>query len=327
MTWIVWRQQRPVLITLAAGLVVAAAAILLLRAGMVSDLQTRNIVDCVRDGTLQACRGEGPRAFQKSWYDLIHFAQLLVIVVPALVGLFIGAPLFAREFEQGTHVLAFTQSVSRTRWMATKFVVAALPALLFVAVLQLLVRSWVNAAGQLGPLAGGPYYFSTFDAQGVSPIAYTLFAYTLGVFVGALFRRTLVAITLTLGVFVVTRGFLSTWRESTIEPVRVLSNELTDPYAGMGPGQVVKNTGFLDAKGAVVTDVNAAQAKCVPNARIEVSVEDRTACWQQNGLARSFREVLPFEQATTVHLLEASIFAGLAVLFVLGSVWAVRRQA
>ncbi len=325
MTWIVWRQQRPVLVTLAAGLVVAAAAILLLRAGMLADLKARNIEECVGQ-FLESCRGPAARDFRKSWYDLIHIAQIAVVVVPAMIGLFIGAPLFAREFEQGTHVLAFTQSVSRTRWMATKFVVAAFPAVLFVAVLQLLVRSWVNAAGQLGPLVGGPYYFTTFDAQGVSPIAYTLFAYALGVFVGALFKRTLVAIALTLGVFVVARGFLSMRREDVIDPVRVLSDDLTDPYASMGPGQVVVNTGFLDAKGAVVTNPGLAQSKCVPNARIEVSVEDRTACWQQNGLARSFREVLPVDQATTVHLLEASIFAGAAVLFVLASVWAVRRQ-
>lgn len=325
MTWIVWRQQRPAVITLAVGLVVAVATILLLRAGMVADLKARNIVECVQQ-SLASCRGEATRDFRNSWYDLIHIAQLAVLVVPALIGVFIGAPLFSREFEQGTHVLAFTQSVSRTRWMATKFVVAGFPAVLFVAVLQLLVRSWVNAAGQLGPLVGGPYYFSTFDAQGVSPIAYTLFAYTLGVFAGALCKRTLVAITLTLGVFVAVRGALGMRREDVIEPVRVLSNDLTDPYDSIEPGTVVVNTGFLDAKGAVVAHANPAKSACVPDVRVEVSVEDRTACWQQHGLARSFRDVLPVDQAPTLHLLEASIFAGLAVLFVLGTVWAVRRQ-
>jgi hypothetical protein len=95
----------------------------------------------------------------------------------------------------------------------------------------------------------------------------------------------------------------------------------------MGPGQVVVNTGFLDAQGAVVANAGAAQQPCVPDVRVEISVADRTACWQQHGLAKSFREVLPWEGATTMHLLEASFFAGVSVLFVLGTVWAVRRQA
>jgi uncharacterized membrane protein len=327
MTWIVWRQQRPVFIALAGGLVVAAAAILLLRAGMVAQLQADKIADCVAQ-SLPSCRGEAAREFQKTWYDLMHGAQFVVVVVPALIGVFIGAPLFAREFEQGTHVLAFTQSVSRTRWMATKFVVVALPAVLFVAALQLLVRSWVNAAGKLGPLVGGPFYFTTFDAQGVSPVVYTIFAFTLGAFVGALFRRTLVAITVTLGVFVAARGGVAMRRDGFGEPVRELSTDLTDPYAGLeGGGQRVLDTGFLDAKGAVVADPGAAQAPCVPSTRVEVSVEDRTACWQQHGLANRYRDVLPVDQATTIHLLEAAIFAGLAAVFVLGLVWAVRRQS
>jgi len=326
MTWIVWRQQRPVFITLAVGLVVVAAAILLMRAGMVADLRAGNLLDCVEQ-KLPSCGGGAARDFQDTWYDLMHGAQYVVLVVPLLVGLFIGAPLFAREFEQGTHVLAFTQSVSRTRWTATKFVVVALPAFLFVAALQLLVRSWLNAAGKLGPLRGGPWDPTIFDAQSVSPVAYTIFAFTLGAFAGALFRRTLVAIMVTLGVFVAVRVVLKVRQDQFGEPVRVLSDDLTDPYAGAGVDQKVLDTGFLDAKGAVVADPGAAQSPCVPNARVEVSVEDRTACWQQHGLARRFREVIPVEQAATIHLLEAAIFAGLAAVFVLGLVWAVRRQS
>jgi hypothetical protein len=326
MTWIVWRQQRPVFLTLAGGLVVAAAAILLLRAGMVADLEGGNLLDCVEQ-SLPSCRGVAARDFQKSWYDLMHGAQYVVLVVPLLVGLFIGAPLFAREFEQGTHVLAFTQSVSRTRWTATKLVVVALPAFLFVAALQLLVRSWLNAAGKLGPLRGGPWDPTVFDTQSVSPVAYTIFAFTLGAFVGALFRRTLVAVMVTLGVFVAVRVVLKAREDRFGEPVRVLSNDLTDPYAGTGVDEKVLNTGFLDAKGAVVADPEPALEPCVPSTRVEVSVDDRTACWQQHGLARRFREVIPVEQATTIHLLQAGIFIGLAAFFVIGLVWAVRRQS
>src|SRR6185369_4964630 len=50
-------------------------------------------------------------------------AGLVVIVVPALIGAFWGAPLIAREFEAGTHRLVWTQSISRNRWLAGKLAV------------------------------------------------------------------------------------------------------------------------------------------------------------------------------------------------------------
>ncbi|MDT7788419.1 MAG: hypothetical protein QOF58_6838 [Pseudonocardiales bacterium] len=322
MTWIVWRQQRPMFITLAAGLVVSVAAVLLWRAGMVADLGARNLLDCVKQD-LATCHARAGMEFQNAWFDKMHAAQGLVIAAPALMGVFVGAPLFAREFEQGTHALAFTQSVSRTRWMATKFVVAAVPALLFVIVFQLVVRSWLDAAGELGPLATGPFYFTTFEAQGVSPIAYTLFAYTLGMFAGALFKRTLVAMSLTLGVFVAVRVVLAGTRESLITPARVLSDDPSKPaLADSGP--LVVNSGFLDSSGAVVKD-STPLMNCASKGDAPV-VTDLAACYKKNGLAQSYADIIPADQASTLHLLEASIFAGLAVLFVLGAVWAVRRQ-
>ncbi|MFS8095806.1 hypothetical protein LFM09_01585 [Lentzea alba] len=322
MTWIVWRQQRPVFITLAVGLIVAVAAILLLRAGMVADLSARNLLDCVGKG-LEACRDKAAFEFQQTWYDRLHLAQGAVIAVPALMGVFVGAPLFAREFEQGTHALAFTQSVSRTRWMVTKFVVAALPALVFVVVFQFAVQSWLDAAGKLGPLATGPFFFTTFDAQGVSPIAYALFAYTFGMFAGALFKRTLVAMSLTLAAFVVVRFVLTGVREFMITPTRVRSDDPTVSAVGDRVPLVV-DSGFLDDRGAVVADAGS-RMNCGSRGD-EPVVTDLAACYRKNGLAQSYADIIPADQATTLHLLEASIFTGLAAVFVLGAVWAVRRQ-
>ncbi|WP_053736596.1 ABC transporter permease [Nocardia sp. NRRL S-836] len=321
MTWIVWRQQRPMFLTLAIGLLVGVVAVVLLRAGMVADLTARNLADCVTAG-VKSCRGNALSEFQRTWYDRMQLAQVGVIALPVLIGVFIGAPLFAREFEQGTHALAFTQSVSRTRWTATKLLVAAVPALVFVGGFQFAVHSWLDAAGELGPLGLGPYYFTTFESAGVSPIAYTLFAYTFGVFAGAVFRRTLVAMTLTLGLFVVVRFALNRSRELMITPTRVTSDDPTKPQLAE-PGPLQVDGGYLDASGAVVVDAGS-KMNCSSAAGNDV---DLLACYRRNGIAQSFMDVIPVDQATTLHLLEASVFAGLAVVFVLGSVWAVRRQA
>jgi uncharacterized membrane protein len=45
-------------------------------------------------------------------------AGIAVLVVPGLVGVFWGAPLIAPELAAGTYRLAWTQSVTRTRWLA-----------------------------------------------------------------------------------------------------------------------------------------------------------------------------------------------------------------
>ena len=55
---------------------------------------------------------------------------------PPSSGAFWGAPLVARELEAGTHRLAWNQSVTRTRWLATKLVVTALAAALAVGALD-----------------------------------------------------------------------------------------------------------------------------------------------------------------------------------------------
>ena len=45
-----------------------------------------------------------------------------------VVGVFWGAPMIARELEAGTSRLVWTQSVTRTRWLATKLGVAGVGA-------------------------------------------------------------------------------------------------------------------------------------------------------------------------------------------------------
>ena len=46
----------------------------------------------------------------------------LILVWPLILGIFLGAPLIARELETGTYRLAWTQSVTRTRWLTVKVV-------------------------------------------------------------------------------------------------------------------------------------------------------------------------------------------------------------
>jgi ABC-2 family transporter protein len=124
-----------------------------------------------------------------------------VLLLPALIGLFWGAPLLARELEAGTHRLVWNQSITRTRWLAVKLALTGLAAMTAAGLGSLAVTWWSSPIDKtatnfpkMGPLL--------FDARGIVPIAYAAFAFALGVTVGMLVRRTLPAMAITLAVFV-----------------------------------------------------------------------------------------------------------------------------
>ncbi|QUQ72389.1 ABC transporter permease [Kutzneria sp. CA-103260] len=326
MIWVVWRQQRAQLITLLALLVVAGGAAVVLRAAMVSYVDGHGLNSCLASGlgTGSTCRG-GAQAFASAWFDSMKVGQLLIIALPLVIGLFCGSPLFARELEHGTHVLAFTQSVSRLRWMASKFVVGLGPALIVVVALQLLVEWWVDAAGAMGPMLDGPYYYSNFSTSGLAPAAYTVFAFVVGMFVGAATKRTLVAMTVTLGVFVVLRYFLYSMQRHLLPTQRVFSD---DPWRSpdVHPG-LIAGEGYVNANGAVLSEnqvLNLVRCASSDGTRL---FPDETACYRHFGLTKSFVDVIPVDAAGTMHLVEAGIYVGVALVLLLATGWAVRRQA
>ena len=66
----------------------------------------------------------------------------LGLAVPALIGMFWGAPLVAREFETGTLRLVWTQGVTRVRWLAAKLGVAGMAAITAGELFSLMVDWW-----------------------------------------------------------------------------------------------------------------------------------------------------------------------------------------
>ncbi len=57
---------------------------------------------------------------------LDHALTILSQLVAPVLGIFWGAPLLTRELETGTYRMAWTQSVSRSRWLITKLAVVGL---------------------------------------------------------------------------------------------------------------------------------------------------------------------------------------------------------
>ncbi|AKU14657.1 ABC transporter permease subunit [Luteipulveratus mongoliensis] len=198
MIWLSWRQQRLNLAVIASAL--AVIAIVLLTTGP-------DLADAYRHGA-------------DTFFDRINLdrTQNLYVVgiaasyaLPAAIGAFWGAPLVARELEAGTHRLAWTQSVTRNRWLATRLGFGLLGAVVAGGALSLLTTWWCGPIDDTVIANGpGPGIFEVpriaptmFAARGIVPIGYAALAFVLGVTAGALIKRTVPAMAVTVVLYVV----------------------------------------------------------------------------------------------------------------------------
>ncbi len=134
--------------------------------------------------------------------QLLELIGTALVVVPALVGAFWGAPLIAREFENGTHRLVWTQSVTRARWLATKLAVVGLASVVVTGILSLLVTWWSSPIDRAHT---NRFASGMFGERNVTPLGYAAFGFALGVAAGLLIRRTLPAMAATIVGFLAVR--------------------------------------------------------------------------------------------------------------------------
>jgi hypothetical protein len=192
MTWVVWRQHRNQAYFAAAAL--AAFAVLLLVTGrqMASHYQSA-LTSCT------ASHGCGNLANTLILGTPVLFLLVtLTVVVPCLLGVFWGGPLVARELETGTSQFAWMQSITRSRWLTVKAGWVLLAAAAWGGAVSALVTWWSSPVNALKHQNFQP---GQFDIQGIVPVGYALFAVSLGIAAGALVRRTLPALAITVGVF------------------------------------------------------------------------------------------------------------------------------
>jgi len=108
---------------------------------------------------------------------------ILIALTPAVTGLFWGAPLLARELETGTFALAWSQSVTRARWLAAKLTVGCLAAMAVTEALSLLFAWWAASLGRAAGLGGSGNSLAmnqfnplAFVTHGITPLGYAAFA-------------------------------------------------------------------------------------------------------------------------------------------------------
>lgn len=196
MIWLTWRQFRTQAAAVFAATVVIVAALAATGPHLAHLYRTQGHAFLDGVGGLET--------------DLYVITLLALLALPALIGMFWGAPLVTRELDAGTHRLAWTMT-TRTRWLAAKLGLIGLAAIAASGLLGLAVTWWAGPidraiAARDGAPGPGLLLFprlapEVFDSRGIAPIGYAAFFFVLGVTVGVAVRRTLPAMAIVLVLF------------------------------------------------------------------------------------------------------------------------------
>lgn len=340
MIWTTWRQHRAEAAVGAFILAALTAAMLVLGSVARDRARALGLPRCAASGG--DC-GDALDALHRHFHSIPPFTFTL-IALPLVAGMFWAAPLVSREYEAGTHRLAWTQSVSPLRWITTKialvFAVSAAAALILG-----LLASWTLQP--LSPAFGGRFNSSWYDVQGVVPVACMLFALGVGVAASALIRRTIPAMALTLVAYAAARIPVHwirwhfaplTTRTFTVPLSTLLQNITGAPLdratSAVPPDAWLHTVRVMDASGRPVSsnegNFNVLQRYC-PNLQVNPTrdgILDPGAC-----AARirnlNLRETISYQPASHFWLIqttETAIFVCLAAVLVSSAILAVNRR-
>ena len=231
MIQLAWRQFRTQAVV-AYGLLAVIAVILVITGVQLVHYYDSYVATCGAHGDCSPA--------QSAFLARDHIVQAalgpILLVLPALVGMFWGAPLIARELETGTYRLAWTQSMTRGRWLTVKLVMLGLASMAVAGLLSLAVTWWFSRIDQLNLNRFTP---GVFEDRGIVPIGYAAVAFALGVTAGVLIRRTVPAMAVTLLAYLGARLAVAFWvRPHLMTPLRV-----TAPLSLGGPGQAITGQG------------------------------------------------------------------------------------
>ncbi|MEU6864563.1 ABC transporter permease subunit [Streptomyces sp. NPDC046876] len=293
--WLAWRQQR--LLILAGLLLVAGCAVwvVLERADLMAAVGGHDLTSC--KGWNGVCRTSTEVAVFEHTPG-IRVLGTVSVLLPAVIGMFWGAPLIGRELERGTVKVALTQGVGARSWFAARFGLAALCAAVVSAALAALLAWWW---APISNMQNGVYWHDPYILNGSGPaaVACSLFALSAGTAIGLLVRRTLPAMGLTAVAVLGTTAFLTLFRRDFVTP----TDRITP---GMTPKQLI---GSAWSAGYRYLTPDGAQH---PLESCAFSGEELRACMAEHGYVGRVHKVYPSSDFWTFQALDTVVYLGLA---------------
>jgi hypothetical protein len=313
MTWLSWRQQRIETLMTAGFLALLAAAFIPTGIHVADLFAQQHLLRCVNSRT-EACQlatgnltlraGVLNGLLDSGWFNLI----------PGLIGVALAAPLLL-DRENGTTQLAWTQSITRRRWIATKGIVAVATVLVAGAAFSLLF-TWYRRP--FDRLYGR---WDRFDFEGIVPVAYVLFALGLALAVGVLVRRSTAALIVAFGAYVAGRVFVESWlRQRFITPLSA-TWRLNAPGPNLSHALVVRE-GPSDKAGHFFTGSSSAFQSCAKTGpKGDMTLDPR--CMARHGAGFTHALYQPASRFWEFQGIETALFGGIALLLLAFAAWRV----
>ncbi|HEY1827499.1 MAG TPA: hypothetical protein VGF87_05730 [Acidimicrobiales bacterium] len=359
MIWLTWRQFRVQAAVIGTALVFVAVVLIATGPHLVN-LYNQYLSQCA---LLHSC-GNEPDPVTSAYVPIQVALAGILLVMPALIGSFWGAPLIARELETGTYRLGWTQSITRANWLWAKIAIVGLASALVGGLLTLMGTWWFTPIERANADQFNPVFFSL---HGLVPVGYALFGFALGLTLGVLIRRILPAMASTLLGFAVIRIIVTVWVRPSLLPAKTETLRLTaanasnvgvslspqgitvDPqapqlsnawvysarlvnHAGQAPSSHFLNTACASLLKYKPKPFNVRQT---PSGRVAISAnpfgKGASQAFHQCSLtvAAHFNEVVtlqPSNRFWPLQILETLLFVALSALLVGLSVWWLRHR-
>jgi hypothetical protein len=319
MIWTIWRQHRGEALIVALTLALLVTLMIVTGIQMRDAFQSLGVGPCLDPSNTNPNCAQAVEQFKGQFSYLSTFGHLLNILLPLFVGMLIGAPLLAREIENRTYLLAWTQGVTRRRWLTTKLVCVIGVSLLAVGALTALMVWWRGPFDQLnGRLANG------FDFEGGVPIATIVFTIALAIAMGASLRHVIPAMLATMVAYLTVRVPIELWARPYLYEAPITQN-LT-PLTSGGPARADWSitSNFVDQAGRQLSD-SQVYGTCLSQQPEPGSKLTFMQCVQAHHWLISYI-YQPADRFLRFQVTEVAIYAILTALLVGLTFWLIQRR-
>jgi ABC-type transport system involved in multi-copper enzyme maturation permease subunit len=304
-TWVSWRLQRTETLVVVGILALLAAFLVPTGIQMADAYRQDGLAGCLSVNPGPAC-GNELGDFHQRFQPLIDLAGWFTLV-PGLIGVLLAAP-FILDLERGTYRLAWTQSITRGRWLLGKLGLAALTAAVAAVAMILLLTWWHGPSARLD----GRLDSSNYDTTGTVLIGYTLFALALAVALGAVWRRAAASLAVAFaGYFAARLAVDYALRDHLVSPLKAT-------YRGAEPPRLLDHAHVLSMRGTVNGhDILGSGGFSFNSAKFAAP-----------DLSKAVFHVVyqPASHFWPLQLTETGLFTGLAAILMLFAAWWTRER-